>query len=113
IGPYRLPSYQMAVHVVRTNKPPVIPVRGAGYQQGTFAIERLLDWVAPKVGLDRAEIRRRNLIQADRMPYPVGLTNRAGKRVIYDSGDYEACQKKVLLAADYASFPARRKAARE
>lgn len=107
IGAYVLPAYQLDVHVVRTNKPPVIPVRGAGYQQGTFVMERLLDGVADLLKIERAEIRRRNLIPADRMPYKTGLTNRAGKPVIYDSGDYEACQKRGLQAADYDGFPAR------
>lgn len=107
IGAYMLPAYKLDVHVVRTNKPPVIPVRGAGYQQGTFVMERLLDGVADLLKIERAEIRRRNLIPARRMPYKTGLTNRAGKPVIYDSGDYEACQKRGLQAADYGSFPAR------
>jgi carbon-monoxide dehydrogenase large subunit len=113
LGPYVLPTYQLDVLVVRTNKPPVIPVRGAGYPQGTFAMERLLDLVAAKIGLDRAEIRRRNLIPAAKMPYAVGLTNRAGTPVVYDSGDYETCQNRALAAANYAGFPARQAAARK
>ncbi|MGE0005124.1 MAG: xanthine dehydrogenase family protein molybdopterin-binding subunit [Parvibaculaceae bacterium] len=111
VGAYMLPAYQLDVHVVRTNKPPVIPIRGAGYQQGTFVMERLLDGVAGLLGIDRAEIRRRNLIPAKRMPYRIGLANRAGKPVVYDSGDYEACQDLGLRAADYAGFPARQAAA--
>jgi aerobic carbon-monoxide dehydrogenase large subunit len=112
-GPYVLPAYALDVAVVRTNKPPVIPVRGAGYPQGTFAMERLLDLVAREIGVDRAEIRRRNLIPSSRMPYAVGLTNRAGGEVIYDSGDYAACQQKGLDAADYAGFRARQAVARK
>ena len=111
VGPYMLPAYQLDVHVVRTNKPPVIPVRGAGYQQGTFVMERLLDGLAGRLRIDRAEIRRRNLIPAERMPHKIGLANRAGKPVVYDSGDYEACQRLGLQAADYAGFPARQAAA--
>ncbi|MGE4249365.1 MAG: xanthine dehydrogenase family protein molybdopterin-binding subunit [Parvibaculaceae bacterium] len=111
IGAYMLPAYQLDAHVVRTNKPPVIPVRGAGYQQGTFVMERLLDGVANLLKIERAEIRRRNLIPAERMPYKIGLANRAGKPVIYDSGDYAACQELGLQAADYAGFPARQAAA--
>lgn len=112
-GPYVLPAYALDVAVVRTNKPPVIPVRGAGYPQGTFAMERLLDLVADSIGVDRAEVRRRNLIPASRMPYAVGLINRAGGKVIYDSGDYATCQQKGLDAADYAGFGARQAAARK
>ncbi|HVO88434.1 MAG TPA: xanthine dehydrogenase family protein molybdopterin-binding subunit [Casimicrobiaceae bacterium] len=111
-GPYVLPAYALDVLIVRTNKPPVIPVRGAGYPQGTFAMERMLDLVADKLGIDRAEVRRRNLIPASRMPYPVGLINRAGNPVVYDSGDYPTCQSKGLEAADYAGFRARQEAAR-
>ena len=112
-GPYVLPSYKLDVLVARTNKTPVIPVRGAGYPQGTFAMERLLDLVAGKMGLDRAEIRSRNLISPDKMPYVAGLINRAGSPVIYDSGDYATCEKKGLKAADYEGFPKRQAAARE
>jgi carbon-monoxide dehydrogenase large subunit len=113
LGPYILPAYQIEVSVVQTNKPPVIPVRGAGYPQGTFAMERLLDILADKIGIDRAEIRRRNLIPKSAMPFGVGLVNRAGAEVVYDSGDYETCQDKTLAAADYAGFPARQAAARK
>lgn len=111
-GPYVLPSLHVDVSMVRTNKPPVIPVRGAGYPQGTFAMERLLDLVAEKLRIDRAEVRRRNLIPSDRMPYQLGLINRAGAPVVYDSGDYVTCQQKGLDAIGYAAFPARRDAAR-
>jgi carbon-monoxide dehydrogenase large subunit len=111
-GPYVLPSISIDVVIVRTNKPPVIPVRGAGYPQGTFAMERMLDLAADELGIDRAEIRRRNLIPPERMPYRVGLINRAGAAVEYDSGDYAKCQQKGLDAADYAGFAARQQAAR-
>lgn len=112
VGPYHLPAYDMTVLLARTNKPAISTVRGAGYPQGTFAIERLLDLVADRLELDRAEVRRRNLIPADRMPYRLGLVNRAGIPVVYDSGDYAACQQKGLDAADYAGFAARQAAAR-
>jgi aerobic carbon-monoxide dehydrogenase large subunit len=111
LGPYLLPAYQIEVSVVQTNKPPVIPVRGAGYPQGTFVMERLLDILADKIGIDRAEIRRLNLIPKSAMPFGVGLVNRAGTKVVYDSGDYETCQDKALAAANYAGFPARQAAA--
>lgn len=111
-GPYIIPSYGIDVLVVRTNKVPVIPVRGAGYPQGTFAMERLLDLVAEKLGLDRAEVRSRNLIPPERMPYAAGLINRAGVKVVYDSGDYATCQRRALDAVDYAGFPARQAKAR-
>src|SRR6056297_324067 len=68
-GPYVLPAYRLAVTVGATNKVPTIPVRGAGYPEGTFVMERALDGIADRLGLERAEVRRRNLIPGDRMPY--------------------------------------------
>src|SRR5262249_45402668 len=68
-GPYMLPSYRMRVLAVESNKVPTMPVRGAGYPQGAFAMERLLDLAAEKLGIDRAAIRQRNLISAAAMPY--------------------------------------------
>ena len=111
-GPYILPAYDMDVLVVQTHKPPVIPVRGAGYPQSAFVIERLMDRIARELGLDRAEVRSRNLIPADRFPYEMGLRNRAGGPVVYDSGDYATCQAKTLAHADYAGFGKRQAQAR-
>ena len=96
IGPYKIPHYELKVSVVRTNKPPVIPVRGAGYPQGTFVVERIMDKIALEVGLDRLKVRSINLINKDDMPYETGLKNRAGVDVVYDSGDYQKCQDLAL-----------------
>ena len=110
-GPYKVPSYSLRVVAVETNKVPTMPVRGAGYPQGTFAIERLLDVAAARIGLDRAEIRRRNLIPAAAMPYTTPMKTRAGTPVRYDSGDFPKCQAMVLEAIDYDGFAARKAAA--
>lgn len=96
IGPYKIPHYELNVSVVRTNKPPVIPVRGAGYPQGTFVIERIMDRIALELGLDRLQVRSINLIKKGDMPYETGLKNRAGVDVVYDSGDYQKCQDLAL-----------------
>jgi aerobic carbon-monoxide dehydrogenase large subunit len=112
-GPYRLPAYHLRVLAVETNKVPTMPVRGAGYPQGAFAIERLLDFAASKLGLDRAEIRRRNLVPAESMPYSTPLKTRAGTPVSYDSGDFPKCQQMALQAAGYANFEVRRRQARD
>ena len=104
IGPYVLPAYRMELSLIATNKVPVTPVRGAGRPQGTFAMERIMDAIAKKLGLDRAEVRRRNLIAADRMPYTVPLKARDGAPMTYDSGNYPACQARALEAAGYARF---------
>ncbi|HEY5068057.1 MAG TPA: xanthine dehydrogenase family protein molybdopterin-binding subunit [Xanthobacteraceae bacterium] len=111
-GPYRLPNYHLDVIAVETNKVPTMPVRGAGYPQGTFAMERLLDLAANRLKIDRAEIRRRNLIPSDAMPYTTPMKTRAGSPVKYDSGDFLNCQALVLEAADYAGFAKRQAEAR-
>ena len=89
-----------------------MPVRGAGYPQGAFAIERLLDHAATELGMDRAEIRRRNLVPPEAMPYTTPLKTRAGTAVKYDSGDFPKCQDMVLQAAGYDEFGARQESAR-
>jgi aerobic carbon-monoxide dehydrogenase large subunit len=110
-GSYIVPAYELDVWVAQTNKVYTIPVRGAGYPEGTFTIERLLDRVAHELKLDRAEVRRRNLVPKEKMPYQKPLRNRAGAPLVLDSGDYLACQEKVLEAIDYAGFEKRKKAA--
>jgi carbon-monoxide dehydrogenase large subunit len=72
-GPYVIPAMKASLNVVFTNKCATSPVRGAGRPQAVFAMERLMDRVARELKLDRAEVRRRNLIQPEQMPYEVGL----------------------------------------
>src|SRR3569623_1686551 len=76
-GPYILPAYALRVRVAETNKVATMPVRGAGYPEGAFAMERVLDCVAQARGLDRAEVRRRNLVPADKMTYKTPLKSRS------------------------------------
>ena len=111
-GPYVVPAFAMEVAVTLTNKVPVSSVRGAGYPQASFVMERLMDRLARELGLDRAALRRRNLIAAEKMPYHKPLKTRSGATIVYDSGDYPAAQAAVLAAADWETFPARRAAAR-
>jgi aerobic carbon-monoxide dehydrogenase large subunit len=111
-GPYVVPNYDLDVFVAQTNKVYTIPVRGAGYPEGTFVMERLLDRVAQELGVDRAEVRSRNLVAAEQMPYTKPLKNRAGHPIILDTGDYAACQKQVMDTIDYAGFPDRKLRAR-
>jgi carbon-monoxide dehydrogenase large subunit len=112
-GPYMLPALSMEVSVAATNKTPVSSVRGAGYPQAAFAMERLMDRVARELKLDRAELRSRNLIPAEKMPYTKPLKARSGASMQYDSGDYPACQAQVLAAARWSDFPRRQAAARD
>jgi len=111
-GSYVLPSLDLRVIVAITNKVATLPVRGAGYPEGTFAIERCLDAIADTLRLDRAEVRRRNLVPADQMPYRTGLTARSGASITYDSGDFPKMMQTVLAAIDHAGFAARQKEAR-
>jgi len=109
---YEVPAYRMDVKVALTNKVPVTPVRGAGQPQGVFVMERLLDRAARELGLDRAEIRRRNLVPADRMPYTKQFVTRGGFPVVLDSGDYPGCQADALAGIDWAGFRERQRRAR-
>ncbi len=109
-GPYRIPVYDAACSTVFLNKVPTGPYRGAGRPQGNFAMERLMDAVARETGIDRAEVRRRNLIRPEEMPFRRDLPG--GGRV-YDTGDYVACLDAALAGADAAGFPARQAAARQ
>ncbi|HMI95591.1 MAG TPA: xanthine dehydrogenase family protein molybdopterin-binding subunit [Micropepsaceae bacterium] len=112
-GPYVIPSFKMEVLVAFTNKISTTPVRGAGRPAGVFVMERLMDRVAKELNLDPAEVRRRNFIKPEQMPYKVGIVFRDGRPVTYDSGDYPTCQATALSAADYERFPARQREARE
>jgi aerobic carbon-monoxide dehydrogenase large subunit len=109
---YNVPAYRLDIKLALTNKVPVTPVRGAGQPQGVFAMERLLDRVARELKLDRAEVRRRNLVAAAQMPHATPLKTRGGMQVVLDSGDYPACQQMTLARAGWDDFPVRREAAR-
>lgn len=110
---YDVPAYDLGITVVVTNKTPVTPVRGAGQPQATFVMERLMDAGARACGLDRAEIRLRNLVRPERMPCRKPLRLRSGTEVVLDSGDYPATQKSAMKASGWDSFAKRQKAARE
>jgi carbon-monoxide dehydrogenase large subunit len=111
-GPYVLDHYKLHVHVAETNKVPTAPVRGAGYPEGCFAMERVIDAIARDRGLDRAEVRRRNLVPANAIPYATPMQARSTSAIVYESGDFPACLDLALNSADYAGFPARREKAR-
>jgi carbon-monoxide dehydrogenase large subunit len=111
-GPYMLPAYELNVLVAETNKVATMPVRGAGYPEAAFAMERLLDRIAHELSVDRAEVRRRNLVPAEKMPYVTPLKTRAGSPVALDSGDFPGCQRMALETIAYDGFPARQARAR-
>jgi carbon-monoxide dehydrogenase large subunit len=112
IGPYVLPACQLVVLLCLTNLTPAAPTRGAGRPQGTFVMERLLDRIADETGLTRDEVRRRNLIGPERMPFATEVKQRDGSMMVYDSGDYPECQRRALEAAGWSDFLARQEQAR-
>ncbi|NIA67127.1 xanthine dehydrogenase family protein molybdopterin-binding subunit [Pelagibius litoralis] len=103
-GQYTTPVIFANVKAVFTNTAPVDAYRGAGRPEATYVVERLVEVAAREMGIDPAEIRRRNFIQPDQFPYqtPVALQ--------YDIGDYEASMSKALEMIDYDGFAARRSA---
>ena len=105
-GPYRTPAYAYDVLAVATNKPPLGAYRGVGMTMGVFVMERALDLCADRLGLDPAEIRRRNLISRDDYPFP----SAAG--FVYDSGDYPTALALALDLAGYERLVRERDAAR-
>jgi carbon-monoxide dehydrogenase large subunit len=110
---YNVPACALKVTLAVTNKVPVTPVRGAGQPQGVFAMERLLDRVARELGLDRAEVRSRNLVRPDQMPCAKPFKTRTGVPVIIDSGNFTQCQDSALALAGWNGFAQRKRAARD
>jgi carbon-monoxide dehydrogenase large subunit len=110
IGPYIVAAMDFQIFWCLTNKVPTSSTRGAGRPQGTFVIERMLDLIANRLELDRAEVRRRNLIPREKMPYSFPIRMRDGNPMTYDSGDYPESHRQALLAAEWDSFAARREA---
>jgi carbon-monoxide dehydrogenase large subunit len=104
LGPYDIPNYFSEFTAVFTNKPIVTPYRGAGRQHGVFVIERLLDIAARELGIDRAEIRRRNFIPPDRFPFNNEIIYQDFAPLVYDSGNYEPVLKKALEMIGYEAF---------
>jgi carbon-monoxide dehydrogenase large subunit len=97
-GPYRIAHLDIEARVAATNKVPNAPYRGAGRPEATQVMERLVDLVARELGLEPAEVRRRNMVAAHEMPFALGIPYRDGEPVVYDSGDYPAALAKALDA---------------
>ena len=100
-GPYKVPNYAVECDVVYTNTVPVAPVRGAGRPQACFVMERLLDLAGRELGIDAADLRRRNLIPADEYPYELGFISRDGTSRTYDSGNVPALMERALQIISY------------
>lgn len=111
-GPYRIPAYRCHVRCIVSNKTPTGTYRAPGRFEINFVREGLIDRAAAQLGLDQAELRRRNLIGAEDMPYQRG-TRDLGEPVVYDSGDPPDVFDRTLDAAGFEGFRARQTAARE
>ncbi|MDH3743672.1 MAG: xanthine dehydrogenase family protein molybdopterin-binding subunit [Acidobacteriota bacterium] len=104
LGCYGVPNYYSEFTAVFTNKPIVTPYRGAGRQHGVFVMERLLDVAARELGIDRAEIRRRNFLPPDSFPHDHEIIYQDFAPLVYDSGNYEPALDKALELIGYAEF---------
>ncbi len=106
LGPYRVTNLFVDVTAVVTNKMPNAPYRGAGRPEVVFAIERAVDCLAHELGIDPADVRRRNFIRADELPYEIDMPYRDGNPLVYDSGDFPATLEAALAQVDYDAFRA-------
>jgi carbon-monoxide dehydrogenase large subunit len=108
-GPYRVAHYRALGQSVVTNKVFNAAYRAAGRPEAVFVMERLMDIGARRLGLDPADIRRRNLVRAAEMPYRPGLTYKDGVPVAYDPGDYPAAFERALGLLGYDDWRARQR----
>jgi carbon-monoxide dehydrogenase large subunit len=106
-GPYRIPNIDCEVTGVFTNTTPTDAYRGAGRPEATYVLERMMDLAARELGMDPAEIRRKNLIPRDQFPYTVATG------ITYDSGDYARTLDRALELVEYSKFRAEQAAARQ
>lgn len=107
IGMYRTPLVEVQAKCVVTNTAPIGAYRGAGRPEGNYFMERLIDAAAAEMGIDKASLRRRNLIAPGQLPWatPIGT--------VYDSGDFPALFTQALEAADWSGYKARLRASRK
>ena len=113
-GPYKIGALAFEARIAATNKTPNAPYRGAGRPEAAFAMERIVDLVAGELGLEPAEVRLRNMIRDDEMPYATGMPYRDGEPIVYDGGDYPAALEKALEAVGgLSAFRERQHTARD
>jgi aerobic carbon-monoxide dehydrogenase large subunit len=101
-GCYDNPALEFQVKCLMTNNIPIGPYRGAGRPEAAYMLERMMDHAARELGIDRVELRRRNFIKPEQMPYKTSLDQ------VYDSGEFEAEMDKALKLAEWDSFETRR-----
>ena len=106
-GVYTIQAFDVTVSGVFTNTLPTCPYRGAGRPEASYCVERIVDVAARDLDIDRAELRRRNMIPPEAMPYQTALV------YTYDVGEFEMTMDKCLQAAEWATFESRRAEALE
>jgi aerobic carbon-monoxide dehydrogenase large subunit len=107
VGVYDIPAAYVAIDAVLSNTSPTAPYRGAGRPEAIYLIERAIEDAARELDIDPIELRRRNIISPDAMPYQTALGPN------YDCGEFATNMETALAAADYAGFPARREESHE
>ena len=100
---YDIPLMHMRCRSMMTNTVPTAPFRGAGRPEATLVLERLIDMAADRLGIDRLKIRQKNVIAKKKLPY------RTASGLLYDSGDFANNMKRMIEAADWKGFAARRR----
>lgn len=108
LGPYHVANAEISMRAVITNTGVVAPYRGAGRPEAVFAMERAMDRLARALDLDPAELRARNLIRPEQLPYSTGLIYRDGIEQVYDSGDYPELLARARALVDEDEARARR-----
>ena len=111
IGPYRIDNFAAEGKIVTTNKVAERALSWRRRPEAAWSLERTMDLVAGQLGLEPAEVRRRNMIRPDEMPYRPGILYRDGEPIVYDGGDYPGALDKALAAVGgLAAFRERQKA---
>src|SRR6202044_264820 len=105
-GVYHVPACHVTIDAVLSNTNPTAPYRGAGRPEAIYLMERVIEAAADELGIDRIELRKRNVIRPEQMPYKAPLGQ------VYDSGTFAHNMELALEAVDFANFPARREASR-
>lgn len=106
MGPYRVPTFEAVGTCVITTKVPTAPYRGAGRPEAVFAVERAIDRAAEGLGIDPVELRARNLLRPDELPFEVGILYRDGEPLVLDSGDYPRTLARAAELLGYEAFRA-------
>ena len=112
LGMYKVANVDIEAFGVITNTMFTSPYRGAGRPEATFAMERAMDRLAAKVGIEPSELRQRNLVPAEEMPYRTGLLDRRGVPQEFDSGDYPEMMRRTVELIGLDTFRARQAEAR-